>query len=238
MPKSAALITGASKRIGREIALALARRGLDIALHFHHSSKEAEETRDELQNLGVQSKIYSCDLMNIDNARTLVHDAFRDFPHCNLLVNNASIFHRSTFEETTEKNWDDHFTVNLKAPFFLIQEFSKKCSEGQILNMLDTKIAKADLPYWAYTLSKKGLAELTRMAAKALAPRIRVNGICPGLILPPEGKGADYLEKMSEKIPAQKVGAPKDITSAMFALLDNLYVTGQFLFVDGGQHLR
>lgn len=234
---SAALVTGAAKRIGREIVLALAARGYDIALHYRSSQAEAEATAQDIRRLGRKCVPLQADLADLAQVQTLLPAAVEAMPHLNLLVNNASVFERCGFAETTEEVFTNEMNVNFRAPFFLARDFARLCGRGHIINMLDTKIAKGANPYFAYTLSKKVLAEFTRMAAKELAPRVRVNGVCPGPMLPPPGKPAEYLQKLSRSVPLDHVGEPAMVVSAVMFLVENEYVTGEWLFVDGGQHL-
>jgi NAD(P)-dependent dehydrogenase (short-subunit alcohol dehydrogenase family) len=233
----AALVTGGAKRIGRDIALTLARKGFDIALHFRASGDDAQATADEIRRIGRQCEPLEADLADPAQVQALLPAAMRALPHCNLLVNNASVFDRGEFRDTTEELFERTMNVNFRAPFFLARDFARLCKTGHIINLLDAKIARTSVAYFAYTLSKKALAEFTRMAAKVLAPNIRVNGICPGPMLPPPGQSAESLQKLAATVPLGRVGDPQDIASAVAYLVDNEFITGQWLFVDGGQHL-
>lgn len=234
----AALVTGASKRIGRQIALTLAADGWDIAVHYRGSQKEAMATAQEIRALGRRCELFEADLGDMRQVERLVPAVADAMPGLELLVNNASIFEPASFLETQEAFFDRIFTINFKSCFFLARDFARICRKGQIVNMLDTKIARSASPsYFAYTLGKKALAAFTEMAAKELAPDIRVNGICPGPILPPPGKDSDYLEKFAGRVPLKRIGSPELIVDAILFLVRNSYVTGQWLFVDGGEHL-
>ncbi len=235
--RKAAIVTGGAKRIGKEIVFYLARQGYDIALHYHQSKTDANSVAKEIEKLGVACALFSYDLSDPATPKDLILEVFETFPDSSLLVNNASIFNRAYFLETDETFFDDHFTVNVKTPFFLSQHFAKQCKAGHIINLLDTKISKNHTPYFAYSLTKKVLFEFTKMAAKELAPSIRVNGICPGLILPSLESGKEGFDKMAQSIPAKRVGNPECITTALDYLLKNHFVTGECLFVDGGEHL-
>jgi NAD(P)-dependent dehydrogenase (short-subunit alcohol dehydrogenase family) len=234
---NAALVTGAAKRIGREIAITLARKGFDIALHYHASADNANATAEDIRRIGRQCVLLEADLADLKQVRTLVPAATQALPHCNLLVNNASLFERCGFLDTSEELFEREMNVNFRAPFFLARDFAKHCGRGQIINLLDTKIAKTSNAYFIYTLSKKALADFTLMAAKELAPNIRVNGICPGPMLPPPGENMEYLRNLATTVPLGHVGDPSMIASAVAFLVENEYVTGQLLYVDGGQHL-
>ncbi len=234
----AVLVTGGAKRIGREIALFLAEKGYDIALHFGSSEKEAKEVSGLVAEKGRRCRLFQCDLGDMKAVSSLIPDVRRSFPDLSLLVNNASIFKRARFMETDFDLFDRHFNINFKTPFFLSRDFARLCKTGQIINILDTKISKTLIEYFVYTLSKKALFEFTKMAAKELGPHIRVNGIAPGLILPASDMREKDFEKMGDHIPLQKTGNPQAIIQAVDFLIGNDFVTGETIFVDGGEHLK
>lgn len=235
--KKAALITGAGKRLGKEMALALAGMGYDIAVHYNGSEGDARGTAGEIKARGRKCEIFKADLSNSKDIKHLTVRVFRAFPNCSLLINNASVFEDTDFMEVTEKSFDREFTLNFKAPFFLSQEFSRQKSAEIIVNMLDARVSTIEPGHFVYNLSKKALRDFTLMAARALGPKIRVNGICPGPILPPPGKDLKYLKRISGHIPLGKPGHPDYVITALKYILENSYVTGECLFVDGGQHL-
>lgn len=236
MSKSA-LITGGGKRLGKAISLSLADRGYDIAIHYNHSQKEAQETAELIREMGCQAEVFQADLSDTKQALSLIPKVFEVFPECSILVNSASIFENIGFKDVTEEIFDRDFSTNFKAPFFLSQDFSKGDHSELIINMLDMRINKIETEHFSYNLTKKLLRDFTLMSAKELGPKIRVNGICPGPILPPPDKDIEYLEKIAENTPLKKPGNPDYIISAVEYILDNPFVTGQCLFVDGGQHL-
>jgi pteridine reductase len=233
----AVLITGAGRRLGKKMALALAGMGYDIALHYNSSEKAARKTAEEIKVRGRKCGIFKADLSDIKGIKPLTARVFRAFPNCSVLINNASIFEDSDFMEVTEESFDREFTLNFKAPFFLSQEFSRRKSAEIIVNMLDSRVSRIEPGHFVYNLSKKALRDFTLMAARALGPRIRVNGICPGPILPPPGKDSKYLRRISGNTPLGKPGHPDYVITALKYILDNSYVTGECLYVDGGQHL-
>ncbi|MBI1388416.1 MAG: SDR family oxidoreductase [bacterium] len=233
-----ALITGGARRIGREIALTLARAGWNIALHYHHSREDAEDAAREMEAIGMKCELFQADLGRLDEALAMVERVFERMPGCRALINNASIFERAALLETSEDLFDRHFTLNFKTPFFLTRDFARRCREGEVVNLLDTKITQKHSNYFAYTLTKKALFEFTRMAAKELAPGVRVNGVCPGLILPPPGEGDAYMERMQIRVPLRRKGDPADIARAVLFLLQNDFITGEWIFIDGGEHLK
>lgn len=233
-----ALITGAAKRIGREIAISLAREGYNIALHYRNSFEEADKTLQEIKDIGVDCKIYQADLTVKEELLSLISTVFADYKDLNVLVNCASLFQRSPMQETSYDLFSEMQNINFKAPFFLSRDFSNICRRGNIINILDTNISTSQYVYSAYLLGKKALAEFTRMAAKELAPFFRVNGICPGLILPSEKENEEYIKSLSRKIPLGNIGKPEHISHTVDFLLNNNFITGQIIFVDGGENLK
>ena len=230
-------MTGGAQRIGRAICLSLAERGFNIALHYNHSKKEALELAREISSKGVICEIFACDLAKEKEVLLLLEKAARRFNGLNLLINNASIFIPSKFERKELKLLDEHWMVNFKTPFILSADFARLCKQGQIINILDTKVTKNKTTHIAYIISKKALHELTKLCAVEFAPKIRVNGIAPGIILPPPGKNGNYLKKRADEIPLKKSGDVDFITRSVEFLLDNEFVTGQVIFADGGEHL-
>lgn len=231
------LVTGAAQRIGKAIALALADRGYDIALHYNKSQKDAKSLAQEIKQKGVACELFACDLSKPAQVLMLLEKVHKKFPQLSLLINNASIFEPSSLGKAGLQALEDHWQINFCAPFVLIGEFARLCSQGHVINILDTKISQNKTDHAGYLLSKKCLAELTKMAALKLAPAIRVNGISPGIILAPAGKGQDYLRKRAQNVPLRRPGDVKFVTQSVEFLIDNEFMTGQILFVDGGEHL-
>jgi len=234
----AALITGGAKRVGKAIALSLAEMGYDIALHYRSSKAGAEGAARTIQEKGVTCRLFRADLGDGKDVAGLVPAVCDAFPDLCLLVNNASIFERARLMDTETDLFDRHFSINYRAPFFLSKDFASRCEAGHIINLLDTKISGNPTAYFAYTLTKKGLAEFTLMAARELGPRIRVNGIAPGLILPSFGMSQVEFERLGEHIPLRETGDPVRIVQAVRFLVENPFVTGEILYVDGGEHLK
>ncbi len=235
--KGTALVTGGAKRIGKEICLALGRMGYNVAVHYHSSRRQAEETAKQIRHNKVECEIFPCDLNRQQRTLSIIQSVYTRFPDLNVLVNSASIFKKSRLATTDLHLFQEHFATNFHAPYILICEFARLCRRGHIINLLDTDITRNKTEYFSYLLMKKALADLTKMAAVALSPQIRVNGICPGLILPPPGQGDEYLQRQAKNVPLQKKGEVDNITHSLRFLLGNDYVTGQFIFNDGGEHL-
>jgi len=234
----AALITGASKRIGRALAIALAEEGVNIVAH-DRKSVEAETIKvcGEVTGCGAKSWNVSADLEKPEEYESLVARAMKAAGSLDILINNASIFLPSTIMNAGLGDVTRHVHVNAWTPFVLSREFARIARSGKIINLLDTNISGADRTHLAYILSKQMLASLTRICALEFSPDITVNGIAPGLILPPNGKDEAYLQNLSKTVPLKRHGSTNDITDAALYLLKSDFVTGQVIFVDGGRHL-
>ncbi|RLA43630.1 MAG: short-chain dehydrogenase [Gammaproteobacteria bacterium] len=233
--EQAALITGGATRLGRHFALTLARRGYDIALHYNSSARAAEKVRQEITATGRHCEIFHGDFSCETSPAQLIESAHRQFPTLQLLINSASVYEAGNISETGPELLREQFSVNFFAPFLLTAAFAKYVQSGNIINIIDNKIGFQQYAYSAYLLSKKALSELTRLSAIELAPYIRVNGIAPGVILPDESRTDEYINWREEGIPLQQHGSVEQLSSALNYLLDNNFVTGQVLFVDGGE---
>ncbi len=220
-------------RIGKAICLNLAEKGYDIALHYNSSKKDALETKKQIEQYGVGCELFKYDLSS-PSAEKLVIQVLEKFPKLCVLVNNASVFEDVGFFDVTPEFLETDLTINFKAPFFLSQSFAKNIESGVIVNFLDMRIRKIPSQHFCYNLSKQCLYHLTKMLAKELAPNFRINAVCPGTILAPPGKDKKYVEKMAKKTPMKRTGSLENITNAVNYLLENDYVTGECLFVDGG----
>ena len=236
--KQAALITGGAKRIGKAVALKLAGQGIDIALHYNSSKTEAEKTADEIRALGADCTLFQSALVNEKQAYALIAESIKKYAHLNILINNASIFERKSFLETDEVFLEQHFATNFKAPFFLTQAFARAVTtKAHVVNMLDTYITRYNGHYFGYLLSKKALAEFTKMAARELAPRIHVNGVCIGVTTLSENLKPEYVARKQRDLPEQKLVEPEEVAAAVLNLIQSPYLNGQLLFVDSGDQL-
>ena len=232
-----ALVTGAAKRIGHEIALALAEEGANVLLHYRTSAEEASELQRELTGRGVKSWLVKADFENPSEYGTLVERSRRAAGGLDVLVNSAAVFPPSTVQGVKLEDLLGVLQVNAWAPFVLSREFARSVGRGKIVNLLDTRITGCDWSHVAYILSKKMLAELTRMIAIEFAPDITVNAVAPGLILPPPGADQSHLDRLARALPRKRHGAPGDVAEAVIYLLKSDFVTGQVINVDGGRHL-
>lgn len=234
---AAALITGGARRIGRALALALAEQGWDLAIHYRTSSADAQKTVDDAQALGVSATMFEGDLGDPATIESLVDSAYASFPELRLLINNASLFPAGALADTTLEQWDRVMDVNLRAPFVLTQHFARAVESGSVINLLDAAVNRGRTSFVAYSVSKAGLELLTRVAARELAPSIRVNAIAPGPVLPPPGKDEEHLKNVARRTPLGTPVATEDIVAAMRYLVETESVTGHVMYVDGGEHL-
>lgn len=238
MPDSANLgtvmITGGAKRVGREIAQTLAAKGYTIALHYNHSEAEAQALAAEL---GAQCNLFQADLQSYNALESLIQDVLKKHPDCHTLINNASLIERISFAETDEAVFDRQMGINFKAPFFLTQFFAQYAKDGNVINILDTAITDHKTSSFAYLLAKKSLHAFTLMAAQELGPRIRVNGICPGIILSANTAEDHYRTKLTPTLPLRKTGEVTEVIDTIQYLMASEYLTGQCIFVDGGESL-
>lgn len=232
------LITGAARRIGRELALAVAQAGGDVVIHYHTSRSEAESLRAEIVQLGRKAYLLDADLQDLDQAEKLVSRAAEHGPLF-ALINNAAIFESLSWQRTTIEAWNRHLLINLTVPFLLSQAFARLLPEGEtgrIINMLDWRAMRPGADHLPYTTSKAALAALTHSLAIALAPRITVNGLALGAILPPER--GPVPAKLLDSIPAGRWAELHEVAQAAIFLLDGPeYITGEIIHIDGGRHL-
>jgi pteridine reductase len=229
-----ALVTGAAHRLGKVFALTLARRGFDIVLHYHRSSGAARQTQGELEALGVRARLAQADLAD----PTEIHSLVSDLGSLQVMVNSAAYMPAGNVEALTLENWDTALDLNLRAPFLLAQECAKKMRGGSlIVNITDVGAQKAWSRYPSYTVSKAALESLTRILARALAPQIRVNAIAPGLVLPSDIIPAEEWQRLLKRVPLKRAARPEEVASALEFLLENEYITGQTIVVDGGYSL-
>ncbi len=232
------LITGGAKRLGSEIALYLAQQGFSIALHYNHSKGEAESLAQEIRKFSVSCETFAADLTKEKDILSLIPKIQKKMNNLQVVINSASMFDQTTFLNSTSTNLKKNFAIHLEAPLTLTRQFAKLCKAGVIINILDTHISENKTSHFDYLLSKKSLANFTEMAAVQLAPQIRVNAIAPGLILAPLHKPAGYLQRLAQNIPLKRKGSPNDVAKAIHFLIKNDYITGQTIYVDGGEHLK
>jgi len=235
--KAAALVTGGAKRIGRELALHLAKKGYAIALHYHLSKREAMSTAQAIYKTGARCELFCCDLSEEAQTLKLVGQVFKAFPNLNVLINSASIFIPDQFGALDLALFKTHWNINFKAPYILTCEFARLAQKGQVINFVDANVVKYKTKYADYLMTKKALLEFTRMAAVQWGPGIRVNGISPGMILAPVNNQVDDRSKRALQIPLQRTGSSRHILQSVEFLMENDYLTGQIIANDGGESL-
>ena len=230
------LITGAARRIGRLFALACARVGADIVIHHAHSDADAESLRAEIIGLGRQAWIYRTDLGDSSQAQKLIPLINESTP-LHGLVNSAAVFQSLALESTSVEDWERHLAINLTAPFLLSQAFARQAEEGaRIVNILDWRALRPGADHFPYTVSKSALAAMTKSLAVALAPKIMVNGLALGAILPPADGNAN--PDIIKNVPLKRWAKQGEIEQALLFLLTGPpYITGEIIHVDGGRHL-
>jgi pteridine reductase len=232
------LITGAARRVGRSLALAVAGAGGNVIIHYGQSQPEAQSALDEILALGRRAAILQAALDDPQQVADLMRRALEIGPLF-ALVNNASIFEPLNWENTTLESWERHLRVNLTTPFLLSQAFARSLPEGgggRIVNLLDWRALRPGADHLPYTISKAALAALTQSLAAALAPRVTVNGLALGAILPPSDGGA--TQAVLANVPAGRWAELDEVTQALLFLLDGpAYLTGDILYIDGGRHL-
>jgi len=233
-----ALVTGAAKRLGREVALRLAEEGADVLVHYRSSQREAQDAVKEMEKLGRRSVAIGADLSSVAEIKRLIDEAGKHFGRLDILVNSAANFLPASVISTTEQVWDAALDTNLRAPFFCAQAAAPwlRRTQGVIINFADTGGLLGWTGYIPHSVSKAGVIMLTRVLAKALAPEVRVNAIAPGTITmegdPPEWE-ADFIKLA----PLRRTGKPEDITDTVLFLVQSKFITGQVLAVDGGRTL-
>ncbi|SDE51614.1 MULTISPECIES: SDR family oxidoreductase [Kordiimonas] len=236
-----ALVTGASRRIGRAIAMDLAAYGFDVAVHYHGSEEEAEDVVANIEAYDGTAVAVKADLSDASETAGLVAAAEEALGKpLTLLVNNASLFEKDEAQTFSAEAWDAHQAVNLRAPAMLAQAFAERLPEGAkgtIINMIDQRVLKLNPQYFSYTASKSGLWSLTRTMAQAFAPNIRVNAIGPGPTLKNTRQTAEIFEKEATSTPLGRGPDLEEICAAVRFLLESPSITGQMLALDGGQHL-
>jgi NAD(P)-dependent dehydrogenase (short-subunit alcohol dehydrogenase family) len=238
---TAVIVTGGAVRIGRHLARSLAREGARICLHYGHSREAASEALAELRGFGAEATSIEADLSRpVEASRIIMNHACQALGEIGVLINNAAIFEPGTLANTDEANFDRHMAINLKSPFYLTREFANQLGadrHGVVINIVDWRGLRPIPGHAAYTLSKAALAAQTQLLAQELGPRIRVNGIAPGAILPAPGSSPEAFSARGAWNPLRRTGTPDDIFEAVRYLIASEFVTGEILHVTGGEEL-
>ncbi len=234
-----ALVTGAAHRVGRAIALELARRGAHIALHFHQSETQARQTAEEIRALGVRALAVRADLTQPSQLDALFGAVAAEFGALDALVNSASIMESGDARTLTRADWDRSLNLNLTAPFFCAQRAARlmQARGGVIVNIADGSAFRPWAVRPAHSVSKAGLVMLTQVLAKALAPAIRVNAVAPGPVMKPEAWDEAQWQRAASRTLLKRAGSGYDVARAVAFLIQEDFITGETLIVDGGERL-
>jgi len=233
-----ALVTGAAKRVGREIALGLARRGAKIVVHYNTSAADARRVVAEIKGMGVEALAVRADQSSAREVRAAVQKAATRFGGIDVLVNCAAVFQKTPWPDVTEQDWDFHLNANLKGPFLFAREASRHMRRGKIVNFADWAVWRPYRNYLPYLVSKAGVVCLTQVLAKELAPHIQVNAVAPGPVLLPPKFTATEKRAVRNATLLRRLGSPADVVAAVLFLLEGSdFITGQVLVVDGGRLL-
>ena len=235
-----ALVTGAGRRVGRALAIALGARGMHVIVHYHASSSGAEETARLVTRAGGSAQLLRADLRDTADAERLVDGAVAARGSLDVLVNSAAVMLRTPLGQTSATDWDAMFALNVRAPYFLSQRAAPalRDARGNIVNIADLAAFETWPAYVPHGLTKAAVVQMTRALARVLAPEVRVNAIAPGVVLLPEGWSAADADRLRATTPLARLGSPEDVAGAMLYLLDANYVTGEVITVDGGRHVR
>jgi pteridine reductase len=235
-----ALVTGAGRRVGRAIALALAAKEMRVAVHFHSSATEAEETVRLARAAGAPDAwSVGADLRDASACARMIDEVTDRGNALDVLVNSAAEMHRTPFDSVSSDEWDDIMALNLKSPFFCSQAAARRMRDGGVIvNIADLAALETWPEYIPHGISKAGVLQMTRALARKLAPKIRVNAVVPGAVLLPEHWTKDDADRLIRTTPLARLGAPEDVAHAVIYLLESDYVTGDAVIVDGGRHLR
>ena len=231
-----ALVTGGAKRLGRAISIALAGEGADLLVHYRNSADAAADTASEIQQLGRRAWTLQADLADPDEVERLMPRAVETAGSVNILINSASIFPKDRLTQVAPAEIERSVRLHAIAPLVLTRALAGR--KAHVVNLLDSRVTDYDREHAAYHLGKRMLLSMTRMLALELAPEVAVNGVAPGLILPPEGEDEQYLQRLANTNPMNRHGDARDIADAVLYLVTSTFVTGQVIYVDGGRHMR
>lgn len=236
-----ALITGAAVRVGRAIALELARRKAKVIVHYHASERAAHEVVSAIGDIGQPAVALRADLSQAQQIEALVSESLRAFGRIDILVNNAAIFYRTPFLSVREEDWDRHLDLNLKGVFLCCKAVAPVMlsqGSGRIINIADVAGVRPWAEYIPYCVSKAGVMALTQGLAKALAPTVLVNAVAPGTVLFPENYSEEDKEKVRAAIPLGREGTPEDVARTVVFLAESDFITGAVVPVDGGRLVK
>ena len=234
------LVTGAARRVGREIALAFAKKGAHILLHYRSSGEEALKTADEIKSAGVRCRVFQADLAKVGDVQKLVQEIAQARLAVDILINSASLFYKTPLKDTSEHDFDELMNANFKGPFFLSKEIGgqmARANGGRIINIADWSGLRPYKDYAAYCASKGALVTFTKSLARELAPKVTANAIAPGPVLLPEDFTSGEKEAIEKLTLVGRIGSPSDVAHAAVFLAESDFINGTMLVVDGGRSL-
>ena len=234
------VVTGGGVRVGRAVALGLARSGVDVFIHYNRSAGSAEDTAQEIRDLGVRAEIGSVDLSDPATASQLIDLATQSLGTPSILVNSASGFPADTIGDVTLEQWRHTFDLTLASPVFVTQALANALPDdvdGAVVNVTDVRTQRPYRERFSYIVAKGAIDTFTKAAALQLAPRIRVNAVALGVILPPPQEDDDYAERLAAQLPLERTGGTAPVVAAVLSLIENDFVTGEIVRIDGGGHL-
>jgi pteridine reductase len=241
MANRVALVTGGARRVGAELVRSFAVRGYDVLLHHGNSPDAAAALADELRRAqGVRIEVCQDDLADVGAPARIVEHAVRAFGALDVVVSSASVMRMHPFDAVTADEWEQTAAINLRAPFFLMQAAARVMRDNGVIVQLSDHLAfETIFPHLIpHQVTKSALTQLVRTTASALAPRLRVNAVAPGLVLAPDDLSQEAIDRFLRDVPLARSGSPDDVTHAIHFLVDAPYITGVVLAVDGGRHLR
>ncbi len=240
LPGQVALVTGAGRRVGQAIAMALGGEGAHVVVHYNESAEGAEQTAASIRAAGGSATVMQADLSRVTESERLIDDLVAARGSLSVLVNSAAVMLRTPIGEVSVREWDDMFALNVRAPFFLTQRAAPALAdrEGCIVNIADLAAFETWPAYVPHGMTKSAVVQMTRAMAHALAPRVRVNAVAPGVVLLPAGWNEADAEHLRRTTPLQRIGTPEDVAEAVLYLVRARFVTGEVITVDGGRHVR
>ena len=234
---STVLVTGGAHRLGRSLALALAASGARLVIHYHKSAMQARELQRQMQEQDFDCVLTSCDLSDHTQTENWIDRLIQEMGSLDLVINSASSYTRDNYNNLNMASLTASMEVHTLSPLIIIRRMYNQDCKSVAVNILDTRVKTLDPHHASYHLGKLGLHTLTRELAVLLAPKMRINAVAPGLITPPAGENASWLERNRETSPLQTHGNSQDVTDAVLYLASANFVTGQVIYVDGGRHL-
>lgn len=238
--RKVAMVTGGAVRVGRALSLGLAEAGYDVVVNYRSSAGPAREVARRIDGLGRNCMTLQGDVSSAGDVEAMATAVREEAGRLDLLVNSASLFDSGDLLEVEEGRWDSVMAVNVKGPFLLVKALAPMLLEasGSVVNVVDLSAFQAWTEYPHHSVSKAALLQLTRVMARVLAPRVRVNAVAPGVVLPPEDEPESHTERHQDRTPLGEIGTPEDVLRTVLFLAASPFITGEVILVDGGRHLE